>query len=292
MLRHPVHREICLLTQHVPDRFNAALFTVSHQVSQEAQDAFYEVNAIAIRSCPPACSELQLVRHIEYKSYTSAIVIGNPDGFISCVTEAFFHCPRLQSITVASEHISKKGLTVRQHLLGNNSCADMKADRIGLFEIVPKVKLGGRLWFKNFELTTAIPQAQALTSSFTISELNLLIMRSACDEYVGHIASDDILRFAFWLRCYEALRRSKKDPSSAATMTSADSACLQEFEHGLFSISGGLYTTPTLPDHHEQLPDSVSLPELSLAAGHSTELLEWASELLAYNFSRLTSWES
>lgn len=100
-----------------------------------------------------------------------------------------------------------------------------------------------------------------------------------------HIAREEIVMFAFWLRCHEGKKALRRETSHAASLTTKELASINELETGIRGYRGALCARPDCPLFHDQRPSGIALANVSFAAGHTPELVEWASELLAHNWS-------
>lgn len=256
------------------DRLGTALFTVSRQTLDEAQDAFYEANTISIRRDIPTYWTLKLVRHLEFNSLNLEIAIRDTVGFSTYFVDSFSKLPCLQDITVSSRLLGSHLSSIRQALLENQLVGDLKYHEIGLIELIPKVRLRGKIWLRNFEVTNEIQNAQALTSSYTISELMDLYPSSAVGfvKQTRRRGPEDTIPVALWLSCYENFKAIKRGLPAAAALTPAEMNCIQEFERGVLRGAGRMQALPVLPQLHEDIPDNVPLSDMSLAAGQNLDL--------------------
>ena len=270
----------------MPRRFDVSVITTSRLIYEAALEAFFEVNTIRFRSLidfaavlciPNPTDRHSLIRSIEiYGIYQDTKWRGV--RLIPMVLRECLACPRLQKLTIGYDRSPRNTVSLRSSfdifgLEGVLTCVD-----IGLYEL--RRSRGPKVYFKHIKFMSVWSQRKFFKKDLrtALLELNENVVAlsqigrvPAGQSLLTRAAVKEILSNGLesWIVLYEFTRVAL--PSGGF-----DPAAERLFRQDIIK------TTEDVPLFSEHLPSDLQIKDIDRNV-HSPELLEWASELLAFN---------
>ena len=264
----------------MPDRLNVALLSVNRTISQEAFEALFTVNAVAVHEHPQATyryESMPLVRRVfldvddtrddidDWYDITSAQI----GDIVRHLTTAH---PKLQSIEIDQRTLEVD--TVREMVEHSSFCRGLRCVDIGLFEVFPQERLAFTIWVRNDMLMYALPRAKELLAKGldTLYEMwrdRGLYVSTRSMQYTRE------LDFAIYLGGYEILAEHLFWGDAFRQRSAADLQAL-----------GRIMTDTCLRAYVNEIPASAKPPLIPVrlseitADDYGSETLEWASDVL------------
>ena len=266
-------------------RFDVSLVTVSRQIWHEAQDAFFEVNTIRVRSLEEAThtyDHFKRLRHIEYAEEIGFSMCRRHQIFLWHILAKLPRFPRIQTATILCDDLRVRSIesnTVRNFIQREVEWEDVRCLALGVFEAKPPQPLNARIFLKYFIVTSLLPPARTLMRDHDWYDLFELSQAAGAENERTRTTAE--LLAATWLACYNRFRMLC---AGEAHLSEEALEKVHEYEQVIFRgfAEEFLQSSPGVHWYHASLPDSVGLQDLNVRE-HGEELVEWASEMLTRN---------
>ena len=248
---------------------NTSLFQVNRLISQEAQDAFFQENAIRWSSSLGTLHGLDDIRHVGIVGITARYICHGCPSLQEEVCRIAGALPKLQSVTLECDTLAKHSESMREFSIHAVPKAELRCLRIGVFEVILSAKPHVKLILKNFRLASTLSEARKLASEHSASELLTLGFRvRRRDDRAAYSLAETLKSF----RISRMERRGKNNTN----LTFADEIAASAFGDRI------VYTN-SVPKLHPRLPIDAEVEDLTVEE-HGAEVVEWASGILAFNF--------
>lgn len=263
---------------------------MSKDVAANAQAALFEVNVIRVSKFDHAYCPLE-IRSIEITGEYSWWICSEQNLIPECI-ERFQENPKLQTLSLAVDRLVKFRRTARDFVGNDSRWESFECVGLGVFELKPSAEWVARLrepgtstslpkvYLRNLELVENPPQAREIALYNTAPDIFEYV-----DSRFGrpNRSSIGLWDFAWWLRSHEDFRLLPGTPEDHG---------LSEVEVNNAESFGrhNLRTMNAIPAVNEALSENLRIFDLSGGEGHSSELLEWATQLLGLNLG-IRMWE-
>lgn len=278
-------------------RVDISLLLVCRAISEEAIEAFFDVNTIRANSFRLfAKSNFTRVKHLELMGRAAnqfACLIPTNVPHLIDILEPLTN---IKSVTVASDHTGNADeiANVRNSITGGSPEIEACYIDVGIFEVRAPLRLDRSgsdspgmqklmakgICFKYFALRDVLRAALTLLARYSLDQLLEMCWAVEWDEEtrVWNLERG-ALWTAIWLLKYEAHQAWMKGNDPVMQHLTGD----KQFVVEQFA-KDDLYTSTSVPWKHPSLPPDVKLLDLlEHPTSYSSELLEWASELLRLN---------
>lgn len=188
---------------------------MNRQIGDEAHDAFFEENTIRLAHNEHELQRPELLRNVELDGFIAANVFAASDWLApSSTIKQYTGLPRLRSLTIASDAVTKAKPGLRRFLEWGLRSVDLTCCALGIFELQMPFGTAARVFFKEKELVSILPKTKLLASTSSVESLVDQINDrhdeiSRAYHASGEPGSAFDLYIVIWLKLFELMRDRK-----------------------------------------------------------------------------------
>lgn len=264
-------------------RFSTALFRTCHAVFAEAEEVFYKINTMRVKSLNDSYESRVLLRNLEITGDVARrLTLWPGSGWSNTSPSRLRELPHLKTLCLSMDHYDEEmpplpprapaPTSGKEATKSSPAGRELRVLDYGVFEISKEFESDLECFMKRFRFIDAVAYARSLSRSTTLKDLETRYA-ARIDQRKSHFVEWSQSLFALRLACVEAWRTTNALPD------------LDDSDQVLVDVFFLDATPPRLKDMLDglikRIPPETRLLDVSFEA-HGHEIMEMASNVVRH----------